>query len=343
MASRIVHFLLLALSITLSHAANEISNGAVSTDIPTTNPTEIPQNSPKPLSQLALAVAKSTYLPTDRIVQNGSIMENPSYFGKSVLSCPRHKPEMQAGLCYKPCNRSSWAFAKGVAHVCWGCPKSHPVEQGALCYKECPSHRPNGRMFLCFGDCPSGYRNDGLTCFRDVRLRAADISDCPWYDKCGLIFSRGCSKCPAGYKNDGCTCRINPHMTVRPRHHRGIGVVMKSYIRGIGVLPRFFRYDPTSEREACETKDWAGTPFVNQDAEVVKYVNHRQKIVVFGFRGTEVTSVSDWLVNLDFQPEEFLVNGTRMSAHRGFKNRYDNVASWFEKEYVNTPATTWCY
>lgn len=193
-------------------------------------------------------------------------------------------------------------------------------------------------MFLCFGDCPSGYRNHGLTCFRNARLRAADISACPWYDKCGLTFSRGCSKCPTGYKNDGCTCRQNPHVTVRPRYSRGIGIFMKSYGRGFGVLPTFLRYDPTSERKACETKDWVGKTFVNKDTEVMKFVNHRQKIVVFGFRGTEEKSISDWLANLDFHPEEFWVNNTRLRAHRGFKNRYDNIASWFENEYRNISA-----
>ena len=334
MASSITRLCLLALCITLSQAINDFSSGTGPT-IPTLTPTEISEDSPKSLTQLALAVARSGYLPTDRFSQNGSIMENPSRFGKRWIRCPKNKPHMQAGMCYKPCNRSSWAFAKGVGPVCWGCPKTHPIEQGALCYKECPSHRPKGRMFLCFGDCPSGYRNDGLTCFRDVRLRAADNSECPWYDKCGLTFSRGCSTCPAGYKNDGCICRQNPHVSVRPRHHRGIGVVMKSYVRGVGVMPNLLHYDSTSEREACRTRDWVGTAFAKEDTEVVKFVNDRQKIVVFGFRGTEVKSMSDWLVNFDFHPEEFRVNGTRLKAHRGFKSRYNNIAIWFEKEYHN--------
>ena len=336
MALKITHLFLFALSISVNWASNEFETDAGQTPSSSPSATWIPRSSPKALSHLALAVARSTYLPTDRFSQNGSIMENPSHFGKSWVKCPKSKPEMQAGLCYKPCNRSSWAFVKGVGPVCWGCPESHPDEHLAMCYKECRGHKLKGRLFLCFGDCPSGYRNDGLTCFRDARFRTANTANCPWYDKCGLTFSRGCSKCPAGYKNDGCICRRNPHMTVRPRYNRGIGVAMKSYGRGTGVLPDFFRYDPTSERIACRTKDWVGTAFVNEDAEVVKFVNHRQKIVVFGFRGTEVKSISDWLVNLDFQPEEFVVNNTRLKAHRGFKNRYDHIASWFEKEYMNT-------
>ena len=337
MASTMTQLFLFALCIALSQATNEIYSGDELTPSPTLSSTEISRNLSKALTQLALAVARSAYLPTDRFSKNGTIMENPSHFGKSWVRCPKDKPEMQVGLCYKPCNASTWAFVKGVGPVCWGCPESHPVEQGALCYKQCAAHKPKGRMFLCFGDCPSGYRNDGLTCFRDARFRAANNAACPWYDKCGLTFSRGCSKCSAGYKNDGCVCRRNPHVTVRPRYHRGVGIVMKSYGRGVGALPNLFRYDPTSEREACRTRDWNGTAFVNKDTEVVKFVNHRQKIVVFGFRGTEVKSASDWLANLDFRPEEFWVNNTRLRAHRGFKNRYDNIASWFEKEYLTIP------
>ena len=333
--------LLFFLALSLSQAENEmngISGDFWPTSSPTIRPTKISQRSPKSLSKLALAVARSTYLPTNRFSQNGSIMENPSHFGKSWIQCPKNKPEMQAGLCYKPCNKPTWASVKGVGPVCWGCPKSHPVEHGALCYKEkCPSHKPKGRLFLCFGDCPTGYRNDGLTCFRDARWRTANTGGCPWYDKCGLTFSRGCSKCPAGYKNDGCICRRNAHVIVRPRYNRGIGVVMKSEGRGVGVLPDFLRYDPTNERDACRTKDWVGAVYVNKDTEVVKFVNDRQKIAVFGFRGTEVKSLSDWLVHMDFLPEDFSVNNTRLRAHRGFKKRYDNIASWFEKEYIGIP------
>ena len=320
---------LVALSVTLSCAINEVLNG----ESTTASPTKIPQGSVKSLSQLALAVARSTYLPIDRFSQNGTIIENPSHFGESWVRCPKHKPEMQVGLCYKPCNKSS----RGIGPICWGCPKSHPVEHGGMCYKKCPDHRRKGRLFLCFGDCPSGYRNVGLTCVRLGSMRVANTSDCPWYDKCGLIFSRGCSKCPAGYQNDGCLCRQNPHVTVRPRFYRGIGVMMKSYNRGFGILPNFLRYDPKSEREACETKDWIGTAFVKEDTEVVKFINTRQKLTVFGFRGTETKSISDWLVHLDFHPDVFVVNNTRLKAHGGFKIRYENIAAWFEKEYLNTP------
>lgn len=338
MISTIIYLFLLGVSVSQSLSINEIDSidWAFPSE-PAPSSTNLPGGSPKSLTQLALAVARSSYLPIDRFMQNGSIIENPSPFGENWFNCPKDKPVMQAGLCYKSCDKSTWAAVKGVGPLCWGCPKSHPVEHGALCYKKCPKNKATGRMFLCFGDCPSGYRNDGLTCFRKALLQAADTASCPWYDICGLTFSSGCSKCPAGYKNDGCTCRRNPHVTIRPRYHRGIGVAMKYYVRGVGVLPELFRYERASEQVACQIKGWVGTAFVNENTEVVKFVNPSQKITVFGFRGTEMKSVSDWLANFDFIPENFWINGTRLTAHRGFKNRYDSIASWFEKEYMNTP------
>lgn len=154
--------------------------------------------------------------------------------------CPKGKSEKQAGLCYTPCRRPSWAFVKGVGPVCWGCPKSHPIEQAGLCYKRCPSHTPIAGVTFCYGHCPSGYRNDGATCFVDAHIYGADNSRCPWYDKCGLTFARGCTRCARGYNNDGCTCRRNPHLVWRPSYHRGVGIAMWSYGRGVGVVPEFY-------------------------------------------------------------------------------------------------------
>ena len=278
---------------------------------------------PDQLSFLALGVAKASYLPTDRFAQNGSIMENPKPNSNDFLKCPKDRPEKDAGLCYKPCKkRSSWAFANGVGSVCWGCPTSHPVEHAALCYRKCPSAKPKGRLFMCFDDCPAGYKNLGLICFRSGHLHNANNANCPWYDICGLIFKRGCSTCPAGYKNDGCTCRRNPHIISRPRHNRGIGVLMKSYRRGAGVLPTLFRYDPTNERETCQLDGWVGQAYDRGDVEVVKLTNDQQKLVVFGFRGTEVDSIRDWFHKFKFSADEFWLNNTRLTVHQGFKERY---------------------
>lgn len=100
-------------------------------------------------------------------------------------------------------------------------------KNGALCYPQCPAGM-SGNGPVCWGNCPSGYRNDGATCFRDASIISADNSACPVYDKCGLTFSKGCSKCPAGYSNDGCTCRINPHAQARPSSSRGAGIPLNA-------------------------------------------------------------------------------------------------------------------
>src|SRR5690606_4804882 len=81
---------------------------------------------------------------------------------------------------------------------------------------------------VCSKPCPAGYRDDGLTCFRDASIISANNSSCPWYDKCGLTLKKGCSTCPAGYHYDGCTCRRDPHAIVKTRYDRGVGVIPSS-------------------------------------------------------------------------------------------------------------------
>ena len=158
--------------------------------------------------------------------------------GSLAGSCPSSHTDKNAGLCYQPCKRlASWAFSRGVGPICWGCVKDRPVEIAGLCYRRCPSGTPHGSSYMCYGNCPSGYRNDGLTCFRGARIFSSNNQGCPWYDKCGLTFARGCTKCPAGYKNDGCTCRRDSHLIWRPSYNRGVGVAMVSYSRGVGLAP----------------------------------------------------------------------------------------------------------
>jgi hypothetical protein len=292
--------------------------------------------------ELTHAVSKATYLPIEgsRYLQNGKIIENPSStrFG---ARCPYDYPEKQAALCYKPCEkRSDWAFVRPVGPVCWGCPSSHPSEEASLCYRNCPKDKPHKSTFNCFGDCPSGYRNDGLTCFRDAHITSSDNSGCPWYDKCGLTLRKGCSKCPSGYKNDGCTCRRDPHAISRPKYNRGVGVVLRSYGRGAGkailLLPK---YEAPYDTPACSIGNWQATSFVNSDTEVLKFVNDKQRVIVFGFRGTEATSLGDWFKNVDFQPSSTTVAGTTFKLHKGFKDRYNNIASWFEEQYQEAIST----
>ncbi len=106
-----------------------------------------------------------------------------------------------------------------------GC-AANEEQRGGLCYPKCTSgySAPTAFPYLCATACPVGYRDDGLTCFRDAKIISADNSKCAWYDKCGLTFDKGCSKCPSGYKNDGCTCRVDAHMISKTTYSRGAGV-----------------------------------------------------------------------------------------------------------------------
>lgn len=103
-----------------------------------------------------------------------------------------------------------------------------------LCYTRCAPGFASPYLFpmVCAQACPSGYRDDGLTCFRDAEIISANNRSCPWYDKCGLTLSKGCSKCPSGYKNDGCTCRIDARAISKTQYNRGVGRIPASCAAG---------------------------------------------------------------------------------------------------------------
>jgi hypothetical protein len=77
--------------------------------------------------------------------------------------------------------------------------------------------------------------------------------------------------------------------------------------------------------------------YENRDTEVLEFIHDEQKLVVFGFRGTEAFSISDWLGNFNLLPGAFNIHGTAVSIHKGFVKRYGYIASWFEREYMNVP------
>lgn len=118
------------------------------------------------------------------------------------------------GVCWK---RTTVRGAGTVPSECPGAEKS-----GALCYPFCASGY-TGVGPVCWQSCPGGYTDDGAFCRRDAHITSADNSACPWFDKCGLTFARGCTKCPAGYANDGCTCRIDAHIFAKSTQTRGAG------------------------------------------------------------------------------------------------------------------------
>jgi hypothetical protein len=77
-------------------------------------------------------------------------------------TCPGHKPEYDAGLCYERCRPGY----KGVGPVCWA--ESKNVGVG----------KPVG-----LNPCPEGWVNDGLTCREPIRCHS--IRDCFTKGKCG--------------------------------------------------------------------------------------------------------------------------------------------------------------
>ncbi|XP_028395435.1 lipase-like [Dendronephthya gigantea] len=98
------------------------------------------------------------------------------------------------------------------------------------------------------------------------------------------------------------------------------------------------KYDPAQDKEACSITGWKAEAYENRETEVLKFTHDEQKIVVFGFRGTEPFSVTDWLGNFNLQPGAFEINGTPVSIHKGFVKRYGYISSWFENEYMKVPA-----
>ncbi len=95
-------------------------------------------------------------------------------------------------------------------------------KDGALCYPQCRAGY-TGVGPVCWQVCPVGFTDDGAFCRRDAMIISANNSSCPWYDKCGLTFAKGCTKCPVGYRNDGCTCRIDAQIFAKDSYGRGLG------------------------------------------------------------------------------------------------------------------------
>jgi C1A family cysteine protease len=168
-------------------------------------------------------------------------------------ACP-NGGDYDAGLCYQRCKPGY----HGLGPMCWeNCPagmvddgatcrapisstvkKSYgrgvgtpmgcgPDEEqsGALCYPRCKAGY-HGVGPVCWEDCRPGYHDDGATCRKDADIRGSDNAACPWYDKCGLVTAKGCSKCPASYHNDGCTCRIDVDIYGKKSYGRGVGKVL---------------------------------------------------------------------------------------------------------------------
>lgn len=124
---------------------------------------------------------------------------------------------VSSGLCWKG------TYGRGVGTPLSSCVGTE--KNGLLCYSYCKAGY-TGVGPVCWQQCPSGYTDDGAFCRKNAEIISANNSSCPWYDKCGLTFSKGCSTCPSGYTNDGCTCRKDAHIFAKSSYGRGVGSPM---------------------------------------------------------------------------------------------------------------------
>lgn len=157
------------------------------------------------------------------------------------------------------CWRDSFKAPTGVRGL-WTCPAGME-KSGLLCYPKCKNGY-YGVGPVCWSYCPEGWRDDGALCNnRGGWTAAADNSKCPWYDICGLTFSRGCSNCDKypGTSNHGCTC------------HKWMKVIAKkTYGRGIGK-PLTCGRDEVQDGLLCypkKCKDKAGKKFEVKDVSL---------------------------------------------------------------------------
>ena len=96
-------------------------------------------------------------------------------------------------------------------------------------------------------------------------------------------------------------------------------------------------YDPSKEEIVCSVGGWKGKSYEKDDTELLLFTHPEQKLAVIGFRGTESTNLVDWIKNFKMVPVEARIDSTTFKIHKGFSERYQDISSWFETEYVAIP------
>jgi len=95
-------------------------------------------------------------------------------------------------------------------------------EDAGLCYEPCEVNY-TGVGPVCWQNCPPGYTDTGAFCQPNTAW--GDNSNCPWYDKCGLIEAKGCVTCPEGMSANGCICTTTgASLFAKNTYGRGVGV-----------------------------------------------------------------------------------------------------------------------
>ena len=93
---------------------------------------------------------------------------------------------------------------------------------------------------------------------------------------------------------------------------------------------------------SCSVGGWHTKVHERRDTEVLLFKNSKQKLAVFAFRGTE-PKLSDWLKNFKIKLTRVYFRSRRrpryisVRLHKGFKDRYKDISSWFEAEYQAIP------
>jgi len=134
----------------------------------------------------------------------------------SFLLCLLLPSGVHATDCYK--NTTTRGVGVPLSRCASGLEKD-----GLLCYPKCKDGF-YGVGPVCWSHCPSGYVDTGALC--NPKIVSGDNSGCPWYDKCGLTFSKGCVKCPAGMDTRGCLCATPGAVIAKKSYGRGAGVPM---------------------------------------------------------------------------------------------------------------------
>lgn len=144
------------------------------------------------------------------------ITGNQGYLSLAEVEVWQRSVSPADGVCWKR------TYGRGAGTVPTECPGGD--RDAGLCYPKCEAGYV-GVGPVCWQSCAPGYTDDGALCRRDAHITSANNSACPWYDKCGLTFKKGCSTCPEGYRNDGCTCRRDVHVYAKHSYGRGVGTV----------------------------------------------------------------------------------------------------------------------
>jgi hypothetical protein len=124
-------------------------------------------------------------------------------------------PETPIPGCYKN------TTTRGVGVPISTCPAGQQLDAG-LCYQPCPSGY-TGVGPVCWQNCPPGFTDTGAFC--QPEIVSGDNSNCPAYDKCGLIEAKGCVICPANFTASGCLCNDGT-LFAKQTVDRGVGTPM---------------------------------------------------------------------------------------------------------------------